>query len=323
MSIKTIGVMTSGGDAPGMNACIRAIVRTALVKGLKIKGIMRGYQGLINGDIIDIKNRRFVSEIINRGGTILQSARCKEMETDEGQEMAAKRCRELGIDCLIVIGGDGTYRGAYALSKKGVNVITIPGSIDLDVASTDYSIGFDTAITTAMDAIQKLRDTSSSHNRCSIIEVMGRHAGHIALWSGIAGGADVIIMPEKPEDYNIDKIVDTVLNNKKIGKAHTMIVLAEGIGDIDELAKTIQDKTGIETRGTVLGHLQRGGYPTTLDRVHASMMGSIAVEIACEERYRRTICFKGGKYIDIDLEEAINMQKEFDKTMYDVSKNLV
>ncbi|MBQ8043819.1 MAG: 6-phosphofructokinase, partial [Clostridia bacterium] len=273
MGIKTIGVLTSGGDAPGMNACIRAVVRTALSKGIKVKGIMRGYHGLIVDDIFDIDNRRFVSEIINRGGTILHTARCLEMTTPEGVAKAAEAVRNAAIDCLVVIGGDGSYRGALELSKLGVNVLCIPGTIDLDVASSDYTIGFDTAITTAMDAINKLRDTSTSHDRVSVVEVMGRRAGYIALWAGIAGGADIILTPEKPEDYNIEEITNTVLKNKEIGKSHSLIVVAEGVGNVEEIAREIQTNTGIEARGTILGHLQRGGYPTALDRVHASMMG--------------------------------------------------
>ncbi|MCQ2978195.1 MAG: 6-phosphofructokinase [Clostridia bacterium] len=323
MGIGTIGVLTSGGDAPGMNACVRAVVRTALYKGIKVKAIMKGYQGLITGEIIDIDNRRFVSEIINRGGTILHTARCLSMTTPEGVLLAADAVKKAGIDCLVVCGGDGSYRGALELSKAGVNVLCIPGTIDLDIASTDYTIGFDTALNTAMDAINKLRDTSTSHDRVSVVEVMGRRAGYIALWAGIAGGADVILTPEKPEDNDIDKICDIVNKNKDIGKTHSLIVVAEGVGSVEEIAKNVQEKTGIEARATILGHLQRGGYPTALDRVHASMMGGIAVEIANEERFSRAICYKNGRYIDIDLQEAINMEKTIDKTMYDISKMLV
>jgi len=327
MKIKKIAVLTSGGDAPGMNACVRAVVRTALYNGLKVVGIIRGYQGLMVDDIVEINSRRFVSEIINRGGTILRSARCKEMLTDAGIDKAVETCKKHEIDCLITIGGDGTYNGALKISKKGINVMTIPGTIDLDIASTEYSIGFDTAINTAMESINRLRDTSSSHDRCSVVEVMGRRAGYIALWSGIAGGADAILIPERPEDNDIEKISKIVLNNKKIGKTHSLIVVAEGVGNVNEvandIAKQIEENTGVEARATVLGHLQRGGYPTATDRVHASMMGGLAVQIAMEGRYNRAICYKNGHYTDIDLEEAINMKKTIDDSIYDISKMLI
>ncbi len=318
MGIRTIGLLTSGGDAPGMNACIRAIVRSALVKGLKIKAIRRGYQGLLNGDIVDVENRKFVAEIIHEGGTILHTARSKEFTTQEGLMKAAAMCRGHEIDCLISIGGDGTYRGAYDLSNYGIKVLCIPATIDLDVASSDYTIGFDTALTTITDAVGKLRDTSSSHERCSIIEVMGRRSGFLALWCGMAGGADIVIIPEKGEEYNSDLLAQRVLNNKMIGKTHTIMVISEGMGDNIELARQIEEKSGIETRTTILGHIQRGGHPTAYDRVQASMMGGIAIEIAMEERFNRALCFKDGKYIDIDLGEAISMKKEINNTMWDI-----
>ena len=258
--VKTIGVLTSGGDAPGMNAAIRAVVRTALNKGLKVKGIMRGYAGLLQEEIVDM-NGKSVADIIGRGGTILYTARCPEFTTPEGQQLGADMCRKHGIDGLVVIGGDGSYRGAGKLSALGVNTVGLPGTIDLDIACTDYTIGFDTAINTAMEAIDKVRDTSTSHERCSIIEVMGRHAGYIALWCGIANGAEDILLPER-YDGNEQILINRIIENRKRGKKHHIIINAEGIGHSASMARRIEAATGLETRATILGYMQRGGSPT-------------------------------------------------------------
>ena len=265
--IETIGVLTSGGDAPGMNAAIRAVVRTALHYGMKVKGIMRGYSGLLDEEFIDM-NARSVADIINRGGTILYTARCMEMVTEEGQRQAAEICKKHGIDGVVVIGGDGSFKGAGKLSKLGINTIGVPGTIDLDIACTEYTIGFDTAVNTAIDAIDKVRDTSTSHERCSIIEVMGRHAGYIALWSGIATGSDAILIPEH-YDGNEQEIVNHIIASRKRGKKHFIIINAEGIGHSSSMAKRIEAATGIETRATILGYMQRGGSPSCKDRFYA------------------------------------------------------
>ena len=263
-TVNTIGVLTSGGDAPGMNAAIRAVVRTAINRGMKVKGIMRGYAGLLAEEIFDMKTTS-VSEIINKGGTILYTARCMEFMTPEGQRKGAEICRKHGIDGIVVIGGDGSYRGAGKLSALGINTIGVPGTIDLDIACTDYTIGFDTAVNTAMEAIDKVRDTSTSHERCSIIEVMGRHAGYIALWCGIANGAEDILLPEK-YDGNEQVLINHIIENRKIGKKHHIIINAEGIGHSTSMARRIEAATGIETRATILGYMQRGGGPTCKDR---------------------------------------------------------
>ncbi len=263
--VKTIAVLTSGGDAPGMNAAIRAVVRKALSRGVQVKGIKKGYQGLLNEEILDM-DAHSVSDIIQRGGTILGTARCMEFMTLEGQEKGAEICRKHGIEGLVVIGGDGSYRGAQALARQGINTIGIPGTIDLDIACTDYTIGFDTAVNTAMEAIDKVRDTSTSHERCSIIEVMGRHAGYIGLWCGIANGAENILLPER-YDYNEQAIINDIIDGRKKGKQHHIIINAEGIGHSTSMAKRIEAATGLETRATILGYMQRGGSPTAKDRV--------------------------------------------------------
>lgn len=273
--VKTIGVLTSGGDAPGMNAAIRAVVRTAINKGMKVKGIMRGYAGLLQEEIVDMDGTS-VADTIGRGGTILYTARCPEFMTEEGQKRGAEICRKHNIDGLVVIGGDGSYRGAGKLSALGINTVGLPGTIDLDIACTDYTIGFDTAINTAMEAIDKVRDTSTSHERCSIIEVMGRHAGYIALWCGIANGAEDILLPER-YDGNEQMLINRIIDNRKRGKRHHIIINAEGIGHSASMAKRIEAATGIETRATILGYMQRGGAPTCKDRVYASIMGAKAV----------------------------------------------
>lgn len=318
--INTIGVLTSGGDAPGMNAAIRAVVRSALAKGKKVKGIMRGYQGMLEEEIIDM-DAHSVSDIIQRGGTILGTARCMEFVTPEGQQMGADICRKHGIDGLVVIGGDGSFRGAQKLAHLGINTIGVPGTIDLDIACTDYTIGFDTAVNTAMDAIDKVRDTSTSHERCSIIEVMGRHAGYIALWCGIANGAEDILLPER---YNHDeqKLINHIIDSRKKGKKHHIIINAEGIGHSASMAKRIEAATGMETRATILGHMQRGGSPTCKDRMYASIMGAYAVDLLCDGKSNRVVAYQGGDYVDFEIDEALAMKKDISEYQYNVSKIL-
>lgn len=318
--IKTIGVLTSGGDAPGMNAAIRAVVRKALSNGVTVKGIKKGYQGLLNEEIVDL-DRNSVSDTIQRGGTILGTARCSEFRTEEGQKKGADICKKYGIDGVIVIGGDGSYRGAQALARHGINTIGIPGTIDLDIACTDYTVGFDTAINTAMQAIDKVRDTSSSHERCSIIEVMGRNAGYIALWCGIANGAEDILIPEK-YDYNEQRIINNIIINRKHGKTHHIIINAEGIGHSTSMARRIEAATGMETRATILGYMQRGGSPTCKDRVYASIMGAYAADILCAGKSNRVVAYRKGEFLDFDIEEALQMQKEIPEYIYDVSGRL-
>lgn len=318
--IKTIGVLTSGGDAPGMNAAIRAVVRKALANGVRVKGIKKGYQGLMNEEIIDLE-KWYVSDTIQRGGTILGTARCSEMRTEEGQQRAVEVCRKYKIDGLVVIGGDGSYRGAQALSRLGINTIGLPGTIDLDIACTEYTIGFDTAINTAMQAIDKVRDTSSSHERCSIIEVMGRNAGYIALWCGIANGAEDILIPEK-YDYNEQQIINNIIANRKRGKTHHIIINAEGIGHSTSMARRIEAATGIETRATILGYMQRGGSPTCKDRYYASIMGAYAADILCEGKTNRVVGYQHGEFLDFDIEEALNMKKNIPEYVFEVSKIL-
>ena len=318
--IKTIGVLTSGGDAPGMNAAIRAVTRKAINNGVKVKGIKKGYQGLLNEEIIDL-DRHDVSDTIQKGGTILGTARCMEFKTEEGQAKGAEICRKHGIDGIVVIGGDGSYRGAQALSKHGINTIGLLGTIDLDISCTDYTIGFDTAINTAMEAIDKIRDTSSSHERCSIVEVMGRNAGYIALWCGVACGADDILLPEK-YDYNEQAIINNIIRNRKLGKTHHIIVNAEGIGHSTSMARRIEAATGIETRATIIGYMQRGGSPSCKDRYYASMMGAYAADILCEGKTNRVVAHTGGKFVDYDIDEALAMQKSIDEYQYAVSNAL-
>ena len=318
--IRTIGVLTSGGDAPGMNAAIRAIVRKAIGNGVNVKKKKKGYQGLLNEEIVDME-KKDVSDIIQRGGTILGTARCLEFKEEEVQERAAEICREHGIDGIVVIGGDGSYRGAQALARHGINTIGIPGTIDLDIACTEYTIGFDTAINTAMQAIDKVRDTSSSHERCNIIEVMGRNAGYIALWCGVANGAEDILIPER-YDFNEQNIINNIITNRKRGKTHHIIVNAEGIGHSTSMARRIEAATGIETRATILGYMQRGGNPTCKDRFYASIMGSYAADILCEGKSNRVIGYRNGEFKDFDIEEALNMHKEISDYQFKVSKVL-
>ena len=318
--IKCIGVLTSGGDAPGMNAAIRAVVRKAISNGVTVMGIKRGYAGLLNEEIVDMQKQN-VSDIIQRGGTILGTARCLEFKEPDVQAHAADICRKHGIDGLVVIGGDGSYRGAQALARNGINTIGLPGTIDLDIACTEYTIGFDTAINTAMEAIDKVRDTSSSHERCSIIEVMGRNAGYIALWTGVANGAEDILLPEK-YDYNEQELINNIIASRKRGKTHHIIVNAEGIGHSTSMAKRIEAATGIETRATILGYLQRGGSPTCKDRFYASIMGAYAADILCAGKSNRVVAYKHGEFVDFDIEEALNMEKTINEYQYDICRKL-
>ena len=319
-AVKTIGVLTSGGDAPGMNAAIRAVVRTGISYGLKVKGIKRGYAGLLEEDIVDM-DILSVSDIIQTGGTILYTARCLEFKELECQKRAADICRKHGIDGIVVIGGDGSFMGASKLSEQGINTIGIPGTIDLDIACTEYTIGFDTAINTAMEAMDKLRDTSESHERCSIVEVMGRTAGHIALWTGIASGAEYILTTEKYHG-DIQRIISKIQDRRRIGKKNHIIVNAEGGGNSTEMAKIIEQATGIETRATILGHIQRGGNPTCKDRVYASAMGTKAVELLCEGASNRVVGYKEGNFVDYNIQEALAMTKDLDPYLFHITKKL-
>ena len=303
-----------------MNAAIRAVVRTALSRGLKVKGIKRGYNGLLNEEIIDMEARN-VSDILQRGGTVLGTARCLEFKKAEYQKKGAEICRKHGIDGIVVIGGDGSYRGAQALSRLGINTVGLPGTIDLDIACTEYTIGFDTAVNTAMQAIDKVKDTSSSHERCSIIEVMGRNAGYIALWCGIANGAEDILIPEK-YDYNEQEIINHIIDSRKKGKTHHIIINAEGIGHSTSMAKRIEAATGIETRATILGYMQRGGNPTAIDRYYASIMGAYAVDIMLQGKTNRVVGYKHGEFVDFDIEEALQMEKGIDEYQFEVARLL-
>ncbi|MBH1939269.1 6-phosphofructokinase [Mobilitalea sibirica] len=318
--IKTIGVLTSGGDAPGMNAAIRAVVRTALAAGIKVKGIRKGYNGLLEEDIIDMDNKS-VSDIIQRGGTILYTARCLEFIKPEGQDKGAAICKKHGIDGLVVIGGDGSFKGAAALAKRGVNTVGIPGTIDLDITCTDYTIGFDTAVNTAMETVDKVRDTSTSHERCSIIEVMGRNAGYIALWCGVSNGAEDILIRER-YDYDEQHIIDKINKRRETGRKHYIIINAEGIGDSHGMAKRIEAATGMETRATIIGHAQRGGSPTARDRYYATAMGAKAVDLLIAGASNRVVAHKNGEFVDYDIEEALAMTKDIDQYMYDLAKRL-
>ena len=318
--INTIGVLTSGGDAPGMNAAIRAVVREAITKGKSVKGIKRGYAGLLQEEIIDM-DAHSVSDIISRGGTILQTARCYEFVDPEYQKEAAEICKKHGIDGLVVIGGDGSFKGAQKLAAYGVNTIGLPGTIDLDIACTEYTIGFDTAVNTAMEAIDKVRDTSTSHERCSIIEVMGRGAGYIALWCGIANGAEDVLLPER-YDYDEQKLVNHIIEGRKKGKQHHIIINAEGIGHSASMAKRIEAATGIETRATILGHMQRGGSPTCKDRVYASTMGALAVDLLCEGKTNRVVGYDHGEFVDFDIDEALAMKKDLDEYQVRICRDL-
>ncbi len=313
--MKTIGILTSGGDAPGMNAAIRSVVRTSIYNGVKIMGIKQGYNGLLNGEIEEMKLSS-VADIIHRGGTMLLSARCDEFKTEEGLNKALNIIEVFGIDGLIILGGDGTFKGAQKLRDAGIQVVCIPCTIDNDMGYTDYTIGFMTAVETAVDAIGKIRDTSASHGRANIVEVMGRGCGDIALYSGIAGGAESIIVPEV--EFDIDEVCKRVIQGKNRGKLHHIIALAEGVGDAYEVAEEIEKKTGTETRVTILGHIQRGGSPTVFDRILASRMGNKAVELLLDGKSGIALGTRCNKLIDVDLDEALNTEKNFDIDLYDI-----
>lgn len=317
--MKKIGVLTSGGDAPGMNAAIRAVVRTAINRGIEVVGIYRGYNGLINGEVHPL-NVRSVSDIIQRGGTFLYTARCPEFREESGLQKAKQTCEEQGIEGIVVIGGDGSFRGAADLSARGIPCIGLPGTIDNDIAMTEYTIGYDTAMNTALEMIDKLRDTASSHDRCSVVEVMGRRAGYIALNTGIACGAIAIITTEVP--YDINAIINKINNTQTTGKHHFIVVVSEGIGNAQEIAKEIEEKTGIESRATILGHVQRGGAPTVRDRVEASKMGHYAVELLEKGIGNRVVGLKEGKVIDVDIQEALKMKKPFLEDLYKMAEEI-
>ena len=317
--MKTIGVLTSGGDAPGMNAAIRSIVRTAASMGMTVKGIKRGYNGLIENNIVDL-DIRSVSDIIQRGGTVLYTARCPRFTTEEGMQEAIKNCKANGIEGLIVIGGDGSFRGARDLSLRGIPCIGIPGTIDNDIPSTEYTIGFDTAMNTVVEMVDKLRDTACSHERCSVVEVMGHGAGDIALQSGLAVGATAIVVPEI--GFDLQNVIDKILETKKNGRNHFIIVVSEGLCDATQLARQLQESTGIETRATILGHIQRGGNPTLRDRVVASKMGYAAVELLSKGVGNRVIGLKDNKIVDYDIFEALNMVKAFDQETYRLANTI-
>ncbi|MGI5893207.1 MAG: 6-phosphofructokinase [Candidatus Merdivicinus sp.] len=319
MSVKTIGVLTSGGDAPGMNAAIRSVVRSALKNDMKVLGVMRGYNGLINGDMVEM-NMRSVSDIIQRGGTMLYTARCKEFKEMAGVLKAKEVCQKVGMDGLVVIGGDGSFRGAGDLSSVGVPCVGIPGTIDNDIACTEYTIGYDTAMNTAMRMVDMLRDTAQSHERCSVVEVMGRRAGYIALNAGIACGATFICVPEIGLD--MDQIVEKIQVAHKLGKKHFIIMVAEGIGNVKGIAEEIYARTGIESRETVLGHVQRGGNPTVTDRVTASRMGYHAVELLRQGIGNRVVAQQKGAIVDYDIQEALAMKKEFPIDLYNIANDI-
>jgi len=318
--IKTIGVLTSGGDAPGMNAAIRAVVRTGIHSGFRVMGIYRGYNGLIKGEITEM-SLRSVSDIIHRGGTILKTARSPEFKTEEGIKKAVSMAKVFGLDAIVVIGGDGSYRGAKDLSKHGVPVIGLPGTIDNDIGCTEYTIGYDTALNTVLDAIDKIKDTAYSHERCSVLEVMGRNAGYIALNVGIAGGSEVILLPERSFDLDRD-VVKPIIEGRNRGKTDYSVIVAEGVGGVIEITKEIQEKTGIESRYTILGHIQRGGSPTVRDRVMASRMGARAVECLQNGRINRLVCLRDGKLADVDIDEGLEMKKDIEPGLIELSKIL-
>ena len=316
MSVKRIGVLTSGGDAPGMNACVRAVVRTCVYHGIEVYGIRRGWNGLINGDVVKM-DEKSVSRTINRGGTILYTARSQEFMTEEGQKRAVSTCKFLGLDSIIAIGGDGTFRGALALSKYGINVSGIPGTIDNDISCTNYCIGFDTAANTAIECIDKLRDTMQSHERCSVVEVMGRNAGYLAMYVGLAVGATAVLVPEKPIDFEQD-VIEKIRNARLHGFTHYMIVVAEGAGHATDIAKRIKDAIDLDPRVTVLGHIQRGGSPSGRDRVNATKMGYLAVDLLLRGKTNRIVCTKAGSFTDVDIDEGLAMHKSIQPMEVDV-----
>lgn len=316
MPISRIGVLTSGGDAPGMNACVRAVVRTALYHGVECYGIRRGYNGLISGDVVRLDEKN-VSHTINRGGTILYTARSKEFMTEEGQKKAVSTCKFLGLDGIIAIGGDGTFRGARALSKYGVNVVCIPATIDNDISCTNYSIGFDTAANTAIECIDRLRDTMQSHERCSVVEVMGRNAGFLAMYVGLAVGATAVLVPEEPIDFEKD-VIEKIRQARFNGFTHYMIVVAEGAGSASDIAAKIKESIDLDPRVTVLGHIQRGGTPSARDRVNATKMGFMAVELLLQNKTNRVICTNNGSFSDVDIDDGLNMHRRIQKMEVEV-----
>ncbi len=319
-NVKKIGVLTSGGDAPGMNAAIRAVVRAGTYYGLEVYGVKQGYVGLIENDM-EKMTARSVSETLQRGGTFLQTARCLEFKTAEGVNKAYETAKKAGLDGLIVIGGDGSFRGAMDLCKAGLPTIAMPGTIDNDINCSEYTIGYDTCLNTVVDAVDKIRDTSTSHNRCSVIEVMGRNAGYIALEAGIACGAEVVLLPEKEWSFDED-VLRVVLDSKARGKRHTIIIVAEGVGGVIEMAKTIEEKTGIETRATILGHVQRGGKPTVRDRVMASAMGARAVELLLEGKQNRIVRMNENRIEDVDIAEGLSMKKTLSEDLVKLVEKL-
>ena len=320
MVVKRIAVLTSGGDAPGMNAAVRAVVRTALGRGIEVYAVRRGYSGLINGDL-EPMNLRSVSDIIHRGGTVLFSARCPEFKTEEGLQKAVETCKKYQIDGVVVIGGDGSFRGAQALTRAGVPCIGLPGTIDNDIACCEQTIGYDTALNTCMDMVDRLRDTTESHDRCSVIEVMGRHAGDLALNVGIAVGATSILVPEVPFDFQKD-VIERMKKTSSTGKKHFIIIVAEGVGGVMELAKQIEEQTGVETRATILGHVQRGGSPTVRDRMLASRMGNRAVELLLAGKRNRVVTVQNDRIADYDIQEALEMKKTFDADLYRIAHEI-
>lgn len=318
--LKKIGILTSGGDAPGMNAAIRAVVRCAIFNGIEVLGVKRGYNGLIHDDFIEM-DARSVGETLQKGGTILQTARCLEFKEIEGVKKGVEVAKKNGLDGLIVIGGDGSFRGARDLTREGLPCIALPGTIDNDINCSEYTIGYDTCLNTVIDAVDKLRDTCSSHERCSVVEVMGRGAGYIAIEASIACGAEVVLIPEKPFDFQKD-VLDVIESGKKRGKKHNIVIVAEGVGGVVEMAKKIEDATGIETRATILGHVQRGGSPTVKDRVIASQMGARAVELLLEGKSNRIVCMQDNKICDVDIEEGLAMKKSVSKDLIKLAHEL-
>lgn len=320
MAQKSIAVLTSGGDAPGMNAAVRAVVRAGINKGMRVYGVYRGYNGLLNGDVQEM-NLRSVSDIIGFGGTMLYTARSEEFATPAGIKKAADFCRSIDVSGVVVIGGDGSFKGARALTNAGINCIGIPGTIDNDIACSEYTVGFDTAMNTALQMVDRIRDTAQSHDRCSIVEVMGRRCGDIALQTGIATGATAILVPEIP--YNIERdVIQRIVNTQKTGKKHFIVVVAEGVGKVAEFANYIENRLGIETRATILGHVQRGGSPTLRDRVVASEMGFRAVELLEKNLGNRVVAMKDGKIVDLDINEALDMQRVFDEDLYKIAMTI-
>lgn len=320
MSTKKIAVLTSGGDAPGMNAAVRSVVRTALTFGMEVYAVRHGYNGLLTGEV-EKMDLRSVSNIIQRGGTSLLTARSPEYNTPAGVKKAADKCRELGVDGVVVIGGDGSFRGARDLTGAGIPCIGIPGTIDNDIACTDYTIGYDTAMNTAMEMIDKIRETTESHDRCNVVEVMGRRCGDIALNTGIAVGAIATLVPEVEFDLEKD-VIERIKAAQATGKRHFIVVVAEGIGHVEEICKKIEAATGIESRATILGHVQRGGSPTVHDRVIASRMGYYAVELLRDGKSNRVLAMKGEDIVDLDITEALDMPRTFDEKLYEISKDL-